>query len=64
MTKNTFSLLSGVIFLVVASDHALRLALKWQINIAGWDVPIWLSAVASVTAAYLAYEGFHIRKTT
>jgi hypothetical protein len=31
---------------------------------AGWDVPMWLSAIACVIAAYLAYEGFHIRKST
>ncbi|MGA7625957.1 MAG: hypothetical protein WB630_15575 [Candidatus Acidiferrales bacterium] len=63
MTRNTFSLLTGVIFLAVAVAHALRLALKWQVSVAGWDVPMWLSAVACVIAAYLAYEGFHIRKS-
>jgi hypothetical protein len=64
MTRNIFSLLTGVIFLAVAVAHALRLAFKWQVNIAGWNVPMWLSAVACIIAAYLAYEGFHIRKNT
>ena len=62
MTRNTFSLLTGVIFLAVAVAHALRLALKWQVSVAGWDVPMWLGGVC-VIAAYLAYEGFHIRKS-
>jgi hypothetical protein len=56
MTRNTFSLLTGVIFLAVAVGHALRLAFKWQVNIADWDVPMWLSAVACVIAAYLAKD--------
>ena len=47
-----------------AVTHSLRLAFKWQVSIAGWDVPMWLSAVACVIAAYLAYEGFQIRKNT
>jgi hypothetical protein len=59
--KNTFSLLAGTIFLIVAVAHALRLVFKWQVIVAGWDVPMWVSVVAVVIAAYLAYEG--LRKT-
>jgi hypothetical protein len=50
--------LAGAIFLVVAVAHALRLVFKWEVVIAGWQVPMWVSAVAFVVAAYLAYEGF------
>jgi hypothetical protein len=57
MSKNTFSLLSGTIFVIVAVAHALRLVLKWPVSVASWQVPMWLSAVAFVIAAYLAYEG-------
>jgi hypothetical protein len=58
-----FSLLAGAIFLIVAVAHALRLIFKWQVIVAGWHVPMWASAVALVIAAYLAYEGFQIRKS-
>jgi hypothetical protein len=61
LSKNTFSLLAGAVFLIVAVAHALRLILKWQVLVAGWHVPMWISAVAVVIAAYLAYEG--LRKT-
>ena len=61
MSKNTFSSLAGAIFLIVAIAHVLRLAFKWEVIVAGWQVPMWLSAVAAVIAAYLAYEGFRIR---
>jgi hypothetical protein len=33
-----------------------------EVIVAGWEVPMWLSAVAVVVAGYLAYEGFQMRK--
>ena len=64
MSKNTFTLLAGAIFLIVAVAHALRLIFKWEVVIGGWQVPMWLSAVALVIAAYLAYEGFRISQSS
>ena len=61
MSKNMFSVVAGAIFLIVAVAHVLRLIFKWQVIVADWHVPMWVSAVAVVIAAYLAYEGF--RKT-
>jgi hypothetical protein len=58
LSKNTFSLLAGAIFLIVAVAHALRLVFRWEVIVAGWQVPMWVSAVGFVIAAYLAYEGF------
>ncbi len=60
MSKNTFPQLAAAIFLIVAVAHVLRLIFKWAVVIAGWQVPMWLSAVAFVITAYLAYEGFRI----
>jgi hypothetical protein len=53
-----YTLLAGAIFLLVAVAHALRLVFKWVVIVAGWQVPMWVSAVALVIAASLAYEGF------
>jgi uncharacterized membrane protein len=61
LSKNTFSLLAAAIFLIVAVAHALRLIFKWQVIVADWHAPMWVSAVVVVIAACLAYEGF--RKT-
>jgi hypothetical protein len=58
-----FSLVAGTIFLIVAVAHALRLAVKWEVIVAGWQVPMWVSGVAVVIAAYLAYEGFQKSKS-
>jgi hypothetical protein len=62
LSKNTFALLAGTIFLIVAVAHALRLVFKWEVIVAGWQVPMWVSAVAIVAAGYLAFEGFQMRK--
>jgi hypothetical protein len=58
-----FSQLAGAIFLIVAVVHALRLVFKLQVIVAGWHVPMWVSAVALVIAAFLGYEGFQTRKS-
>jgi hypothetical protein len=63
LSKNAFSVLAGAIFLIVAVAHALRLIFKWEVIVAGWLVPMWLSVVAFVIAAYLAYEGFRISQS-
>ena len=57
MSQKTFSLAAGLIFLLIAVMHVLRLALKWEVVLNGWSVPMWVSVVAIVIAACLAFEG-------
>ena len=63
MSQRTFSLVAGLIFLLVAVVHVLRLAFKWEVILNNWPVPMWISAVALVIAAYLSYEGFRLART-
>ncbi|MBI2143453.1 hypothetical protein HYU20_03900 [Candidatus Woesearchaeota archaeon] len=56
MRHKTFLAVTGVIFLVVAVLHLLRAVLGWSAVIGSFEVPIWLSWVAAVVAAYLAYS--------
>ena len=58
MSQITFSLVAGLIFLLVAVMHVLRLALKWEVVLNGWSVPLWVSGVAMLVAGFLASEGF------
>jgi hypothetical protein len=58
MRPRTFSLVAGAIFLLVAVMHLLRLIFKWEVIFAGRPIPMWVSGVGLVIAAYLAYEGF------
>ena len=57
MSQKTFSFIAGLIFLLVAVMHGLRLALRWEAVVNGWSVPMWVSALALLIAAYLAFEG-------
>ncbi len=61
MTEKTYIRVSGVIFLVVALLHLLRLLLKWDAVIGGWTVPTWFSGVGVFVAGWLAYSAFRFR---
>jgi hypothetical protein len=54
MKQSTFNRLAGVIFLLVAILHALRILSGWEMVIAGWKVPIWASWPALALAGFLA----------
>ena len=62
MNQKTFSLVSGLIFLLIAVIHVLRLAFKWEVILNGWAVPMWVSAIAIVTTAYLAFESLKLSR--
>jgi len=53
---------SGIIFIVVAMFHALRVILGWNMLINGWPVPSWFSLSAVVLTIYLAYTASHLGK--
>ncbi len=57
MSQKTSSVVVGLIFLLVAVMHVLRLAFRWEVVLNGWLVPMWVSAVAIVITAFLAFEG-------
>jgi hypothetical protein len=57
MSQKTFSLVVGLVFLLIAVMHGLRLALRWEAVVNGWSVPMWVSALALLIAGYLAFEG-------
>ena len=61
MKQKAFSLVAGLIFLLVAVAHLLRLLLKWSVILDGWTVPMWVSAIALVVAGLLAFEGLRRR---
>lgn len=61
MSQRAFSLVAGLIFLLVAVAHLLRLLLRWSLILNGWTVPMWVSSIALVVAGFLAFEGFRRR---
>lgn len=62
MTQESFSVTAGVIFLIIAILHVLRIIIGWDAIIGGWAVPSWVSWLAIIVAGYLAYEGFRLAK--
>lgn len=64
MDQKTVAVVSGVLFGLMALLHLLRLILGWEANIAGWNVPVWLSVVFLVVAAWLSWENLKVLKST
>lgn len=60
MHQKTFNLVVGVIFLLIALLHALRILSGWEAVIGEWEVPMWLSWVALVVSGYLTYNAFRL----
>jgi hypothetical protein len=58
-SEKTLLMISGVVFLVVALAHLLRLALGIDIALGDFMVPVWLSWFGVVVTAYLSYSSFH-----
>ena len=49
-----FSIISVVVFALVALVQLLRFVLGWEVVVNGMSIPLWASAVAFVVAAGLA----------
>ncbi len=62
MSQKMFSATAGVIFLLIALLHALRIVFGVEWIVEGWTVTMWVSWVAVLIAAYLAYQGFRLSK--
>lgn len=62
MNQRKYLQVTGLIFTVVAVVHLLRVVTGWGANIAGWEVPVWLSMVAVIAAGYLAYSAYKLMK--
>jgi hypothetical protein len=62
MSQAAFSWTAGVVFLLIALAHVLRVAFNVEWTVEGVAIPMWASAVAVLIAGFLAYEGFHFAR--
>ena len=60
MTQRAFNRVAGVIFLVIAVLHLLRLIFGWEAVIAGWSVPYIISWIALFVSGTLALNAFKL----
>jgi hypothetical protein len=51
-------ILVGVIFLLVAAVHVVRVFLDVSVVIGGWVLPVWISVPAALVLILLAYLCF------
>ena len=58
MNHRNYFFATAIVFSVVGLLHLLRIVFGWDAVIGGWTVPMWLSGVAMVVTAVLAYYGF------
>jgi dolichyl-phosphate-mannose--protein O-mannosyl transferase len=64
MSQKAFALTAGVVFLLIALGHLLRVVLGVSFVVHEIAVPMWASLIAVVITGYLAYEGFHFARKT
>ena len=62
MNKKSFSSAVGVLFLIIAALHGLRLIYGWSAAIGGFEIPFWLSRVALIVAGCFSYIGFKLSR--
>lgn len=60
MSSKTYIKVTKIIFAVVGLVHLLRLLMGWSLVINGMVVPIWISAIGTVAAWFLAYNAFKL----
>jgi len=58
MNNKTFLNLTALIFTGVGLVHVLRIVNNWDVVIADWAVPMWISWFAIAVSCYLAYWAF------
>ena len=58
MSRKTYCLATAIVFSIFGLVHLLRIVLAWEAVIGGWTAPMWLSWLALIVSAMLAYFGF------
>jgi hypothetical protein len=62
MSEHAFSLTAGIVFLLIALAHLVRLVFGAAFVVQGVSIPLWASVVALLVTAFLSYEGFHFAR--
>jgi hypothetical protein len=58
--ERTYLMVVGIVFTIVAAAHFIRAFFSADLIIMDWAAPLWLSWVATVVIAYLAYMSFRL----
>ena len=58
MHQRTYCVVCGIVFLAVAVAHLARLIGGWDVTIAGWVAPHWISVPGLIIPGALSAWGF------
>jgi hypothetical protein len=61
MTRKTYFLATALLFSIICLVQLARIVLGWEAVIGGWSVPMWISWLAVVVTAALAFFGYMLR---
>lgn len=62
MSQYAFSLAAGIVFLLIAFAHLLRIVFGTPVVVQDIPIPVWASGIAVVITGFLSYEGFHFAR--
>jgi NO-binding membrane sensor protein with MHYT domain len=62
MNQHVFSLVTSVVFGLIALAHVLRIDFNLSLVIQGISIPMSASGLAVVVMAYLAYQAFRLAR--
>jgi hypothetical protein len=62
MTSKSFGMVAGLIFLVIAVAHVFRVIFHFEVVLAGYSVPLWVSWVAIPVFGFLAWSGLGLSR--
>ncbi|MDO8495256.1 MAG: hypothetical protein Q7S32_01860 [bacterium] len=58
MKNKNYRLVTGIVFAIIAAVHLTRIIFGWEVSIAGWMVPQWLSWAAFLITGGLFHASF------
>lgn len=58
--KRAYGAITAVIFFAIAMAHLSRLIVGWEVTIANWVVPQWVSVAGLIIAGLLSLWGFKL----
>jgi hypothetical protein len=62
MSQHAFLLTAGVMFLLIALGHLLRILFSITFVVDGTPIPMWPSGLAVVVMGYLSYQSLRLAK--
>jgi hypothetical protein len=62
MDEKLYVVIAGIIFLLIAVGHVLRVIAGVPFVVYDVPVPMWASLVVAGILAFLSYEGFHLAR--